>query len=131
MSILSPRFVILGLGGRAGWREHIAGTAELINRKAPAYLSTLQLTLEDKVAGAFLAAQGEGFEFQDDEGMLAGQELLLTLLDPPRPVIFRSNHASNRLPLAGTLPKDRDALLAVVTAARSGADPARTAPARP
>jgi len=117
--------VILGLGGRAGWREHIAGTAELINREAPAYLSTLQLGLEDRMAGDFLAAQGEGFEFQDDEGMLAEQELLLSLLDPPRPVIFRSNHASNCLPLAGTLPKDRDALLAVVAAARAGARPLR------
>jgi hypothetical protein len=117
--------VILGLGGRAGWREHIAGTAELINREAPAYLSTLQLGLEDTVADAFLAAQGEGFEFQDDAGMLAEQELLLSLLDPPRPVIFRSNHASNCLPLAGTLPKDRDALLAVVAAARAGAAPLR------
>ena len=116
--------VILGLGGRAAWREHIAGTAELINREPPAYLSTLQLGLEDRMAGEFLAAQeagGEaGFEFQDDAGILAEQELLLSLLDPPRPVIFRSNHASNCLPLAGTLPKDRDALLAVVAAARAG-----------
>jgi hypothetical protein len=57
--------------------------------------------------------------------MLAEQELFLSLLDPPRPVIFRSNHASNCLPLAGTLPKDRAALLAVLAAARSGAAPLR------
>ena len=117
--------VILGLGGRAAWREHIAGTAELVNREAPTYLSTLQLGLEDRMADAFLAAQGEGFEFQDDAGILAEQELLLSLLDPPRPVIFRSNHASNCLPLAGTLPKDREALLAAVAAARAGAAPLR------
>jgi radical SAM superfamily enzyme YgiQ (UPF0313 family) len=117
--------VILGLGGRALWEEHIEGTAELINREAPTYLSTLQLTLEETVAGDFLAAQDEGFEFQDDEGILAEQERLLSLLDPPRPVIFRSNHASNCLPLAGTLPKDRDALLATIAAARSGGAPLR------
>ncbi len=120
--------VILGLGGRAAWREHIAGTAELINREAPAFLSTLQLGLEDRMTDEFLAAWDSdegGFAFQDDAGILAEQELLLSLLDPPRPVIFRSNHASNCLPLAGTLPKDRDALLAVVAAARGGAAPLR------
>ena len=32
----------------------------------------------------------------------------------PAPVIFRSNHASNFLTLKGTLPQDRDAMLAQV-----------------
>jgi hypothetical protein len=122
--------VILGLGGRARWQEHIEGTAELVNREPPAYLSTLQLGLEDSVAGAFLAAQGAGFEFQDDAGILAEQELFLSRLDPPRPVVFRSNHASNCLPLAGTLPKDREALLAMIGAARAGAAPLRPSWAR-
>ena len=112
--------VILGLGGGAGWEEHIAGTAELINRQPPTYLSTLQLTLDDGVAGEFLAAQDDGFQLQDDAAILVEQERLLSLLEPPRPVIFRSNHASNCLPLAGTLPKDRDRLLARVAEARAG-----------
>jgi len=117
--------VILGLGGGAGWEEHVAGTAELINGQPPAYLSTLQLTIEEGVAGDFLAAQEAGFRFQDDAAVLAEQERLLSLLDPPRPVIFRSNHASNSLALAGTLPKDRDRLLARVAEARAGAIPLR------
>lgn len=117
--------VILGLGGGAGWEAHIAGTAELINRQPPTYLSTLQLTLGDGVAGKFLAAQDDGFQLQDDAAILAEQERLLSLLDPPRPVIFRSNHASNCLPLAGTLPKDRDRLLARVAEARAGTTPLR------
>ena len=103
--------VILGLGGKAGWREHIEGTAALVNAEPPTYLSTLQLYLEPQVRGEFMAGQEPDFEFQDDEGILAEQELLLRLIDPPRPVIFRSNHASNCLPLAGNLPRDRDALL--------------------
>jgi hypothetical protein len=117
--------VILGLGGGAGWEEHIAGTAALINDQPPVYLSTLQLTLEEFVAGDFLAAQDPGFRFQDDAAVLAEQERLLSLLDPPRPVIFRSNHASNSLALAGTLPKDRERLLARVVEARAGAIPLR------
>ncbi|UCH74470.1 MAG: radical SAM protein [Rhodospirillales bacterium] len=117
--------VILGLGGRAAWEDHIAGTAELVNREPPTYLSTLQLDLEPAVYSRFIDAQEPGFEFQDDAGILAEQERLLSLLDPPRPVIFRSNHASNCLPLAGNLPKDRDALRAIVAAARAGAQPLR------
>ncbi len=117
--------VILGLGGQDGWEEHIAGTAELVNREPPAYLSTLQLDLEPAVYARFMEAQGPGFAFQDDAGILAEQERLLSLLAPPRPVIFRSNHASNCLPLAGTLPKDRETLLAAVAAARAGAQPLR------
>jgi len=117
--------VILGLGGRSGWEAHIAGTAELVNREPPTYLSTLQLDLEPAVYARFMDAQPPGFEFQDDNGILAEQERLLSLLDPPRPVIFRSNHASNCLPLAGNLPRDKDALLAIVAAARVGAQPLR------
>ncbi|MBE9552287.1 MAG: radical SAM protein [Proteobacteria bacterium] len=117
--------VILGLGGKADWEEHVAGTAELVNRAPPTYLSTLQLDLEPAVYARFMERQEPSFEFQDDEGILAEQERLLSLMDPPSPVIFRSNHASNCLPLAGNLPKDRDALVAIVAAARAGLQPLR------
>jgi hypothetical protein len=73
------------------------------------------------VASECLAAPDDGFKLQDDAAILAELEWLLSLLDLPRPVIFRSNHASNCLPLAGTLPKDRDRLLARV--ARTPASP--------
>lgn len=117
--------VILGLGGRARWREHIEATADLVNRVAPNYLSTLQLGLEPVVRAEFFRKFGEPFEFQDDAAILEEQEHLIARLDPPSPVIFRSNHASNALPLAGTLPKDRERLLAAIAAARAGEIPLR------
>jgi hypothetical protein len=113
--------VILGLGGRAYWREHIDDTAALVNQVAPTYLSTLQLGLDPTIEAEFHQRFGEPFEPQDDAGMLVEQQRLIERLDPPTPVIFRSNHASNALALAGTLPKDRDALLAVLGAAQAGA----------
>ena len=126
--------VILGLGGRRLWREHIDETARLINRAPPDYLSTLQLRLEDDgTEGEFLAhfeRGGDAFLCQDDEGILAEQERLIMALDPGEPIIFRSNHASNCLPLAGTLPDDRDRLLALVALARSGAPMLRPQPLR-
>lgn len=112
--------VILGLGGRADWQAHIDGTAELINEAPPTYLSTLQLYLEDEVVAGFLAAQPAGFEFQDDIAILAEQARLISRLDPPRPVIFRSNHASNCLALSGNLPRDRDRMLGEIEAVLSG-----------
>jgi 2-iminoacetate synthase ThiH len=114
--------VILGLAGAEGWEEHITATAALINRAPPTYLSTLQLYLEDDRLEPFLeqmTRDGRTFTFQDDAAILAEQRLFLEHLKPPRPVIFRSNHASNALALAGTLPKDRDRLLAQVTAAQT------------
>lgn len=112
--------VILGLGGRRRWREHIDATADLLNEVAPEYVSTLQLMLDGASFEEFLERYGEPFEFQDDEGILREQERLVSRLDPESPVIFRSNHASNALALAGTLPKDRAKLLAALAAARKG-----------
>ena len=125
--------VILGLGGRGLWREHIDDTARLINNAPCDYLSTLQLRLEDGAEGEFLARferGGEAFLWQDDEGILAEQERLIMALDPGAPIVFRSNHASNCLPLAGTLPHDRGRLLALVALARSGAPMLRPEPLR-
>ncbi|CAK0745623.1 Fe-S oxidoreductase [uncultured Gammaproteobacteria bacterium] len=109
--------VILGLGGKIHWREHIEATAAMINRQPPAYLSTLQLVLDPAVAPGFFGHFGEPFQWQDDQGVLEELRLLIDLLAPSTPVIFRSNHASNALPLAGTLPKDRTKLLAEIDGA--------------
>jgi len=114
--------VILGLGGRGLWREHIDGTADLINKTPPTYLSTLQLGLEEGVSERFMQRFerfGDTFDWQTDTGILDELERLVERLDPPKPVIFRSNHASNALALAGNFPKDKDRLLAQIAAAKS------------
>ena len=117
--------VILGLGGRAYGREHMEATADLVNRQPPTYLSTLHLMLASEVADGFLARHaermGQPFEPADDQELLAELRCLIERLSPPTPIIFRSNHASNALPLAGTLPRDRDRLLAEIDAAARGA----------
>ena len=38
----------------------------------------------------------------------------------PRDAIFRTNHASNYLPLSGRLPRDRERILTVLDAALAG-----------
>ncbi len=103
--------VILGLGGKKYSEEHIAGTIELLNSAPVTYLSTLQLYLDESSEEEFFRKHGEPFELQDDLAILKEQERLISGLNPPQSVIFRSNHASNALALAGNLPGDRDKLL--------------------
>ncbi|NQU56381.1 MAG: radical SAM protein [Rhodospirillales bacterium] len=115
--------VILGLGGRTLWREHIEGTVALINKTAPTYLSTLLLGLEDAQEERFMQRferLGGAFEWQDETATLEELNQLVRGLDPVRPVIFRSNHASNALALAGNLPRDKPRLLAEIAAALGG-----------
>jgi len=117
--------VILGLGGKNRWQEHIDGTIELLNSAPITYLSTLQLYLEADIVSEFHTKSGEEFEASDDRDILQEQVRLIRGLDPPRPVIFRSNHASNALALAGNLPRDRAKLLAQLQSALEGERPLR------
>jgi len=113
--------VILGLGGIALWREHIDGTVALLNSAPLTQLSTLQLYLDDSIRDEFLRRYGEPFAMSDDEAILHEQQRLIEALQPPQPLIFRSNHASNALALAGNLPRDRQRLLTEIEAALQGA----------
>ncbi|TCS64978.1 radical SAM protein [Varunaivibrio sulfuroxidans] len=112
--------VILGLGGRRLWREHINATAELLNAAPPTYLSTLQLTLEQAIERHFLTAYDGGFDAQDDLAVLHEQRHLIAAIDSAKGIIFRSNHASNCLALAGVLPKDRNRLIDEIDRALKG-----------
>ena len=112
--------VVLGLGGQTRWQEHIDATAQLVNRVKLNYLSTLQLGLHPTIHDEFHKKFREPFVPQNDVGILAEQSRLLERLDPPHPLIFRSNHASNALALAGTLPEDKPKLLAMLQLAMAG-----------
>lgn len=120
--------VVLGLGGQQLWQEHIDGTVALVNQLQLDFLSTLQLTLEHTVRDEFyekFERRGSAFIPQNDAGILEEQYRLIEGLNPASPVVFRSNHASNALPLKGNLPQDRDRILAMLDAARHGKQPLR------
>jgi coproporphyrinogen III oxidase-like Fe-S oxidoreductase len=117
--------VILGLGGTQHSEEHIDGTIALLNNAPVTYLSTLQLYLDDSIREEFHRKFGEPFEMPNDYAILKEQERLISGLNPPQPVIFRSNHASNALALAGNLPRDRERLLLQLREAMTGYRPLR------
>ncbi|HOW77165.1 MAG TPA: radical SAM protein [Candidatus Competibacteraceae bacterium] len=112
--------VILGLGGQTHWQEHIDATADLVNQVELDYLSTLQLILDPAIYQEFHRKFCEPFQEQDDHALLAEQVRLIERLNPPTPLTFRSNHASNALALAGELPRDRERLLAQLALAQAG-----------
>ena len=113
--------VILGLGGQTYWREHVDATADLVNQVELDYLSTLQLMIDPSIHDEFHRKFREPFQEQDDQALLVEQARLIERLNPPAPLTFRSNHASNALALAGELPRDRERLLAQLRLALTGA----------
>ena len=83
----------------------------------------LTLTVIPGTPIAKLESRGR-FELPSVEGFL---EELKTFISLARPAdaIFRTNHASNYLPLAGRIPRDRDRLLPLLDAALAGEVPLR------
>lgn len=113
--------IILGLGGQTYWQQHIQETVELLNQAPVTYLSTLQLFLDKASENEFYEKFKEPFTHQNDESILIELTELITHLNPPKKLIFRSNHASNALALAGNLPKDRDRLLSEIKSVTNNA----------
>src|SRR5690606_30642169 len=93
-------------------------TARLITEMDPRFASLLTLTVVPNTPIDTLRQRG-GFELPSVRRML---EELRTIVDLARPTdaIFRTNHASNYLPLAGRLPRDRERILEVVDRALRG-----------
>lgn len=110
--------VLLGLGGSERSEAHARATAAALTEIDPEYASALTLMLGPfEPAFAELAAPWTPITPMET---LAELEWLVEDLRPTR-CVFRSNHASNYLPLRGTLPEDREALLQIIRNAR--ADP--------
>lgn len=120
-NIKSSVIVLIGLGGKRYSREHVQGTIAALNRMQPRYLSFLSLML---IPGTPLAGEARKGEFQElgtlellkeSYAIIEGLEL--------RKTIFRSDHASNHLPLEGVFPKDKTALLGALRSAIDGKVP--------
>lgn len=101
--------VISGLGGKALWEEHALETAKVLNAINPEFIGLLTLMIEAGVPLSEQIRTGE-FELLSAEEVLKETLSLLTHLEVTH-CTFRSNHASNYLPLAGELPQDQERLV--------------------
>jgi len=104
---------ILGLGERQHSREHAIATGQVVSAMDPAYFSLLTLMV---VPGTELYRQYQAGEFVLIEPleMLAEMRVMIQYMEGLTNCVFRTNHASNYLPLAGTLPQDKERLLAIL-----------------
>ena len=104
--------ILLGAGGLALSRDHARASAAVVNRIQPRFLSTLVMTPVEGTPLGDADARGEVDELGPVELAAELRELLAGL--ECESTIFRSNHASNTLTLAGVLPKDKPGLLAAL-----------------
>ena len=110
---------ISGLGGDALSEQHALGCARVITEARPSFAALLTLLLEPG-APMYEDLRSGAFEFMAPEAIAQETLLLLEHAKPETDCVFRSNHASNYVPLKGTLPRDNDALIATLRAALAG-----------
>lgn len=114
---------LLGAGGIERSAEHARASAELATAMDPRFLSALTLTV---VPGTPIArAEAKGLFTMPDVETTLRELRTFVAHAAPTDAIFRTNHASNRLPIAGRLPRDRDDVLAAIDGALAGAIPLR------
>ena len=114
---------LLGAGGRERSEEHARASGRLASAMDPRFLSTLTLTVVPGTPLARLEDEGR-FELPDVRGLL-GELRWFVEEAHLSAAIFRSNHASNYLPIGGRLPRDREAILAAIDQALAGQRPLR------
>ena len=112
--------IILGLGGKENSERHAIETAKTLNTIDPEYVGALTLMtpsgtpIHDKVKNG-------SFKPMEPFDILKELRILIENLELSN-CIFRTNHASNYLPIKGTLSKDKDQLLDVIDSAIKSGD---------
>lgn len=114
---------LLGAGGVERSAEHAKATARLVTAMDPEYLASLTLTIIPGTPLQRMMEKGR-FELPDVNGLLTE---LRTIVHEARPsnALFRTNHASNYVPIGGRLPQDRERMVAALDAALAGEIPLR------
>jgi radical SAM superfamily enzyme YgiQ (UPF0313 family) len=107
---------ILGIAGPELSSLHAEATGQVVSAMDPDYFSMLTLML---VPGTQLYQQWQSgaFQLMEPEAMLGELRQVIGHLEGLSCCVFRTNHASNYLPLEGTLPQDKERLLATLDAA--------------
>ncbi|EDM75246.1 oxygen-independent coproporphyrinogen III oxidase, Fe-S oxidoreductase [Plesiocystis pacifica SIR-1] len=118
--------VLLGIGGVGLSEQHARSTAQALTRMDPPYVGALTTTVVPGTPLFDMQSAGE-FELPSKFRML---EELRTIVAESEfsNCRFSSNHASNYLPLRGTLPRDKAAMVEVLDAVIARGDEALLKP---
>jgi radical SAM superfamily enzyme YgiQ (UPF0313 family) len=96
---------LLGIAAELS-EDHAKHTADLVTQMDPAYFSALTVTVVAGTPLATLQTRGK-FSVPPVPELLTELRAMVAQTRPTR-TVFRTNHASNYLPLGGELPRDRD-----------------------
>lgn len=113
--------VILGLAGEARSLEHARATGAALSAIDPEFIGALSLMVVEGTPLYERVSRGD-FVVLGPLALLRELRELIAATDVSG-ALFRSNHASNYLPVGGRLPEDKEAMLAALDAVL--ADPAR------
>lgn len=116
--ILTSVMILNGMGGVAYSQQHAINSAKLMNEAQPDFLSTLIVSYP---LGDQRVKEGFNGNYQLPNQLELFQELrlLLETLELEN-TVFRSDHASNYLPLKGILGQDKQAMLQQLDEAMAG-----------
>ncbi|WP_138160371.1 B12-binding domain-containing radical SAM protein [Peptoniphilus catoniae] len=104
--------IIAGLGGVDKMEQNAINTAKLISETKPDYVSYLTMRIYEN-APIYKDYVSGKFKMPSAEGILYEMKLFLENVDS-QGTVFRSNHASNYVPLKGTLNEDRQAMIDLI-----------------
>lgn len=102
---------------------HAEGTAALVTAMNPEYFAALTVTVVPGTPLSRLHERGR-FEVPAVPDLLRELRTMVALARPTS-ALFRTNHASNYLPLGGRLPEDRERIVALIDKAIAGQIPLR------
>ena len=118
--------ILLGAGGPELSLEHARESGRVISAIDPRFVSTLVVT---PVPGTPMGDDHESGRFETMDPIALTRELREFVAHTDvSGAVFRSNHASNYLPVGGTLPKDKERILDALDAVLEAPD---EAPFRP
>lgn len=109
---------IAGLGSTELSEEHAAQTARALSEMRPEYIGLLTLLFE--LPTPLMQDWQEGRFYLMNPVEIAAETLILLENIDSEGSVFRANHASNYVNLAGTLNRDREAMCARLRAALDG-----------
>jgi radical SAM superfamily enzyme YgiQ (UPF0313 family) len=104
--------IILGLGGSENSHRHAVATARALNEIDPEFVGALTLMIPQGTP-MFDMVQKDQFSSMEPIEILQELDTLVENLDLSK-CVFRTNHASNYLPIGGTLNEDKERILSIL-----------------
>jgi radical SAM superfamily enzyme YgiQ (UPF0313 family) len=117
VGISASVMVLIGLAGRERSLAHARASAAAINEMAPTFTALLTYT---PTPGSFLGEAYSRGDFELPGPLESLEEIREFVANLACRTYFTCNHASNYLPMTGSMPESREQILAMIDAAIRG-----------